>query len=130
LGLLLQNEVRINEALSIVADSTENTLYSGALRAARTRVTVGKTLASCYQEYPQLWPMLVVQMIQTGEATGTLASTCGYLSEMYESDIRDWTKTMTVLLEPLLMIGMGLSVGFIAISIITPIYGITAQLHS
>ncbi len=130
LGLLLQNGVRINEALGIVAQSTENVVYKKALHTTCTRVIIGKTLASSYQEYPQLWPVLVVQMVQAGEATGTLASTCGYLSEMYESDSRDAMRIMTVLLEPLLMLFMGLCVGFIAVSIITPIYGITAQLHS
>lgn len=129
LGLLLQNNVRIDEALQIVAQSTENMVYKSALHSAEVQVVTGKTLASSYRAYPYLWPALVIQMVQAGESTGNLASTCEYLSELYEGDIREWTKTMTVLLEPLLMLFMGVCVGFIAISIITPIYGITAQLH-
>jgi len=68
-------------------------------------------------------------MIAAGEKTGNLPTALGFLSDMYESDIRDLTKNLTTILEPVLMLTMGLIVGFIAISIITPIYGITQNLQ-
>jgi type IV pilus assembly protein PilC len=68
-------------------------------------------------------------MLSVGESTGNLSDTLMYMSEMYEAEIRDWTKNLTSVLEPVLMLTMGLLVGFIAISIITPIYGITQSIH-
>ncbi len=70
------------------------------------------------------------QMVLVGEQTGNLSGTFGYLSDMYEEEISDLTKNLTTLIEPVLMVVMGIIVGFIAISIITPIYGITQQLKA
>ena len=78
---------------------------------------------------PHIFPAEVSNLIQAGESSGNLSNTLTYLANMYNEDIRDWTKNLTVMLEPLLMLIMGLAVGFIAISIITPIYGITQNLH-
>lgn len=67
-------------------------------------------------------------MVMVGEQTGNLTGSLAYLSDMYEEEISDLTKNLTTLIEPVLMVVMGVIVGFIAISIITPIYGITQQL--
>ena len=67
-------------------------------------------------------------MLSVGEETGDLANSLMYVSEMYEEDINELTKNLATLIEPVLMIVMGVIVGFIAISIITPIYGITQDL--
>jgi type IV pilus assembly protein PilC len=68
-------------------------------------------------------------LIAVGERSGTLSETLVYLSEMYEGEVDEFTKNLSTLIEPFLMIFMGLVVGFIAVSIITPIYGITQNLH-
>jgi type II secretory pathway component PulF len=62
-------------------------------------------------------------------STGNLSGMLIYLSEMYESDIEVLTKNLSSAIEPTLMVMMGVMVGFIAISIITPIYEITQNLH-
>lgn len=129
LGLLLKNETRITEALAIVAESTANRVYRLALNDIKTNITTGKTLATQLQVKPQLFPSEVANLIQAGESSGNLSGTLIYLANMYNEDIRDWTKNLTTVLEPVLMLIMGLAVGFIAISIITPIYGITQNLH-
>ena len=63
-----------------------------------------------------------------GERSGSLSSSLTYLSQMYEAEVDDFTKNISGLIEPVLMIFMGLLVGFIAVSIITPIYSITQHL--
>jgi type II secretory pathway component PulF len=68
-------------------------------------------------------------MVAVGESTGNLSGMLIYLSEMYESDIEVLTKNLSSAIEPTLMVMMGVMVGFIAISIITPIYEITQNLH-
>ncbi len=71
---------------------------------------------------------MLVQMVAIAETTGNLGSTFAYLSDMYEEEIGELTKNLTTMIEPVLMIIMGIIVGFIAISIITPIYSITQNL--
>ncbi len=129
LGLLLASDVRIIEALQIVSTCAPHSIYTKALHDVSGGVATGQLLSVELQRYPQLFPALVVQMIAAGETTGNLPSTLTFLSDMYEADIRDMTKNLTTILEPVLMLTMGLLVGFIAISIITPIYGITQNLQ-
>lgn len=129
LGLLLQNDIPITSALDITAISTNNVVYQLALQNARSAVATGKKLSSELQKNIFLFPPLLIQMVHAGENTGNMPTTLAYVSELYESDIRDRTKNLTIVVEPLLMLLMGLIVGFIAISIITPIYGITQNIH-
>lgn len=129
LGLLLHSDVRIIEALSIVTRSTEQKTYQVAWAQVTDRVETGQLLSVELGRYPALFPPLLLQMISVGESTGNLSHTLRYLGDLYEGDVNDITKNLTALLEPILMLVMGLVVGFIAISIITPIYGITEQLH-
>ena len=129
LGLLLQSDVPLMQALDITIRSTSNLVYKQALTNIQVSSATGKSLATELQETPFLFPALVVQMVRAGEKTGNTPVTLAYVSELYESDIRDLTKNLTTVIEPVLMLLMGLIVGFIAISIITPIYGITQNLH-
>jgi type IV pilus assembly protein PilC len=72
----------------------------------------------------------MTQMVSVGERSGSLSTTLIYLSELYESEVEDFTKNLASLIEPAMMVIMGILVGFVAISIITPIYGITQNLHN
>ena len=127
-SLLIKGDVRIVQALEIVADSTANICYREAFRQIAVSIGRGQKLSAKMQEYSWLFPSLSTQMIAVGEETGDLSGALMYISDMYEEDINDLTKNLTTLLEPVLMIVMGVIVGFIAVSIITPIYGITQNL--
>ena len=71
---------------------------------------------------------MVAQMIVVGENTGNLSETFLYLSEFYDGEVGEFTKNLSNVLEPLLMVTMGIIVGFVAISIITPIYEVTQNI--
>ncbi len=71
---------------------------------------------------------MVSQMISIGEATGNLSETLVYLSQYYEDEIDETTKNLSNILEPVLMIFMGVIVGFIALSIVSPIYQVSQGL--
>jgi type II secretory pathway component PulF len=129
LGLLLHSDVRIVSAIDLVAASTRNLAYRDALLASRERLIKGQNISSQFTQEPRLFPPIFSQMIKVGETTGNLTSSFKYLSEMYEEEITELTKNLTTMLEPVLMIVMGLIVGYIAISIITPIYSITQNLN-
>jgi type II secretory pathway component PulF len=128
LSLLLKSDVGVVTALSIVRDSTQNLAYREALQRIETEVVKGHKISHELLKNQHLFPTLVSQMVMVGEQTGNLSDSLMYISNMYDEEITDLTKNLTTMLEPILMVVMGLVVGFIAISIITPIYGITQQL--
>lgn len=128
LSLLLRSGAPIVQSVELVAASTRNKAYERSLQAVASRLLRGQKIANELAIDPKLYPPLMTQMIFVGESTGNLPGTLAYISEMYEEEINELTKNLTTLLEPALMIVMGIIVGFVAISIITPIYSITQSL--
>lgn len=128
-GLLLKSDVKIVEAIKIVSSTTGNKAYKAELTAMSKTVLKGEKLSSHMKDFPKLFPAIVTQMVAVGENTGNLSSSLMYVAEIYEDELNNLTKNLSTAVEPLLMIFMGLLVGFIAISIITPIYSITQNLH-
>lgn len=124
-GLLLKSGIKIVEAVNITADTLTNLIYRQELKALAVSIQKGETLAKHLTAKPHLFPAMASGMVAIGENTGNLSETLVYLSEFYESELDELVKNLTDVLEPLLMVTMGVVVGFIAISIITPIYGIT-----
>ncbi len=129
LGLLIKSDVRVIEALGILKDTTANTAYRLEISEANEGVVKGEKISDQLQKTPKLFPPLATQMIAIGETTGNLSDSLIYISQFYENEVNDMTKNLSNALEPLLMVIMGLIVGFIAISIITPIYAITQSIH-
>jgi len=127
-GLLLSGGIQLVEALSIAASSAYFNTYRIALKRGASVVEHGRTLTAALGEYPHLFTPLFLQILMAGERSGDLSGSLLYLAELYEEELSDRTERMTELLEPILMIFMGCLVGFLAISIITPIYGITQNL--
>lgn len=128
LSLLLNSGVNILVAFDITNKSIGNVVYRQMLEIIKKEIVTGTSIATELQKSPRLFPIMVVQMIKVGEKTGNISATFSYLSDFYEAEIKDITKNLTTILEPVLMLFMGLLVGFIAISIIAPIYGITQNL--
>ena len=89
----------------------------------------GKKVSNQFENYPRFFPVLIPQMLSVGETTGNLSGSLIYLAEFYETEVDEMTKNLSNTLEPLLMIVMGIMVGFVVISIITPIYGVTQHLQ-
>ena len=130
MGLLLKSGITLSEALPIVADTTKNLVYKRQFVALCAVVNRGEKISTQLRRNRGLFPDIFSHMVAVGERSGTLSETLVYLSEMYEAEVEDFTKNLSTLIEPALMIFMGILVGFVAISIITPIYGITQNLHN
>jgi len=128
LGMLLKSGVKIVEATNITADTLGNLVYQKELREVATSIQRGETISKQLGKNPRLFPAMSSNMIAVGESTGNLSDTLIYLSSFYESEVDETTKNLTNVLEPLLMVVMGLLVGFVAISIITPIYQVTQNI--
>jgi len=129
LGLLIKSGMTLAEALPLTADTTQNLVYKAEYRKAGEAIIRGEQLSKSFFLNSFLFPPVLSQMISVGERSGSLSNTLIYLSELYESEVEEFSKNLSSLIEPALMVMMGLVVGFIAVAIITPIYGITQNLH-
>lgn len=126
--VLLHSGVKIVDAINITADITTNLVYERALRAAAVNVRAGEPLAKSLALYPQLFPIMFTQMLEVSETAGTLDTTLSYLNDYYEVEVDDKLANFIALLEPLLLVTMGLVVAVMAVSMILPIYSLTSGL--
>ena len=129
LGLLLKSGIRLSEALPITADTTRNLVYRRLYEELGEAVTRGEAISIHLLKSNKYFPDMMGHMVAVGERSGSLSDTLVYLSDMYDGEVDDFTKNISTLIEPVLMVFMGVVIGFIAISIITPIYGITQSIH-
>ncbi|OHA17512.1 MAG: hypothetical protein A3H57_02080 [Candidatus Taylorbacteria bacterium RIFCSPLOWO2_02_FULL_43_11] len=128
-SLLLKSGFGVVESCSIIADSTNNPVYKEQCNLIRERIIRGERISKQMEESQRLFPDIVRHMTAIGESSGNLSDTFMYLSEHYESEVDDLVKNLSNSIEPVLMIFMGLVVGFVAVSVITPIYEITQSLQ-
>ncbi len=129
LGVLLRSSVPIVKAILITAEAATNFEYRNKLREIALQVQQGGRLSEQLIKYPKLFPPITSQMVEVGETTGSLSNSLVFLAELYENEVDDQTKNLSSFLEPALMVFIGLLVGFVAISIITPIYSFTQSIH-
>ena len=127
LGLLLGSGITIVKSFQIASNTTKNLVYKKELNNIADKIVKGE-VPSANMKNKKLFPPMVSQMVKVGETTGRLSDTFTYLADIYEEDVDDMTSNLSSTIEPLLLVFMGVLVGFIAISIITPIYGITQHL--
>jgi type II secretory pathway component PulF len=129
LGTLLKSGLTIDESMAIAGDTVGNYYYKKAVKnIAKSMSAGGASLSSSLEGYESLFPKLVVRMIKVGEESGKLDENLLYLASFYESEVDNSTKTLSTSIEPILLIIIGLAVGFLALSIITPIYNITGNI--
>lgn len=126
LALLLKSGVKIVEALNITAATFENEVYRKLIRNSTEEIKKGGELASYLTVHPRFFPLLMSGMVRVGESTGNLEENLEYLADYYNEEIEHRLDTLTSLLEPLLLLFMGGMVGFVAISIILPIYQLSS----
>ncbi len=123
LGTLVTGGLPILEALDITSDAIGNTLYRDAIQETAKKVEAGVGIGITLRKI-KIFPVMVSQMIEVGEKTGNIDEILNRLSEFYENETDAMIKTLSSLLEPILMIIMGVGVGFLAIAIIMPIYSL------
>jgi len=128
-GTLLKSGLHIDEAINITRDTVDNYYFNRALKNVAVKVKQGSKLSEGLEAYPAIFPSLLTSMIKIGENSGRLEEVLFYLSEYHETEVNNATKTLSTAIEPLLLIFIGLMVGGLAISIITPIYKLTGNVQ-
>jgi type II secretory pathway component PulF len=127
-SILLANGVPILAALTIARDSIDNQLFSNDIDAISAKVKEGEELSNALCQC-KLFPSFVTEMIAVGEETGHLESSLGKVAETYEREVEYASKTMTSLLEPVIILVAGIVVCFVALSILLPVFQVSAGLH-
>ncbi len=123
LSSLLAAGVPIIEALDIVADNSGNQLVSDAVRGAQNGVREGHSLSATLAQYDVI-PLMVTQMIETGEESGALDSMLEKVAMFYDNEVTATVESLTSVLEPLLIVTMGACIGAIVISMYLPMFNI------
>lgn len=126
LAMLITSGIRLLDALQILKNALGNVLYRDAITEISKKVERGAPLGETFAAYP-VFPPIVSQMMRVGEETGKLDDTLLKLSKYFETESENLVKGLTTAIEPIIMVVLGVGVGFIVISVITPIYNLTSQ---
>ena len=121
LGTLISSGVPIMEGLLIVARTAGNKVVEDAIVTTRQSVSEGKTLAEPLTK-AKVFPPMVTQMIAVGEATGALDNMLGKIADFYDDEVDAAVAALTSMLEPMLMIFLGITVGFVIVAMYMPIF--------
>ncbi len=124
LSSLLSAGVEMTRAIDITRDVLQNVYYKEAMEKAGKVVQKGESLSSVFKSESGLYPIMVGEMVSVGEETGALTKMLGDVAVYFEEEVDAKTKNLSTIIEPVLMIMIGAGVGFFAISIISPIYGL------
>jgi len=129
LGTLLTAGVPILEALQITRDTAGNEVYSKALARVHDGIREGETFADPLRQAKIVEPM-VVNMIDVGEETGELDKMLNKIADTYDDEVETLVASMVSLMEPVMVIGLGLIVGFIVVSLFMPMVGMIESVQN
>ncbi len=124
LSSLLSSGVDIIYAIGVTQEVLQNFYYKEVLAKAQKNIEKGETMSLAFIENEKLYPIFVGEMMSVGEETGKMADMLMGVATFYEDEVDQKTKDMSTLIEPFLMVMMGLAVGFFAISMLAPTYSL------
>lgn len=122
LATLISSGIPITKALQITKDTVENYIYKQIISETEKNVSEGEKISAVLKKYPNYVSPFVVQMVQVGEDTGKLDTNLQEIVNFYQKEIKRDVDTFTALLEPLLIIFLGVAVAFLAVSVLSPLY--------
>jgi len=128
LSSLIASGVPIVKSLEIVSGTLGNMYYKNAVLAAAQIVRKGGKLSEALSVYQDIYPPIVFQMIQVGEETGETTTILSKLADFFEEEVTTTTKNLSSIIEPILMIFVGVAVGFFAISMFQPMYSMLGNI--
>jgi type IV pilus assembly protein PilC len=125
LGTLISSGVAILDGLDITARTAGNKIVEMAVQKTRASISEGKTIAEPLKE-SGVFPPMVVQMIAVGEQTGALDAMLGKIADFYDEEVDQAVANLTSLLEPMLMVFLGIVIGGVVIAMYLPIFKLVA----
>jgi len=127
-GTLIASGVPMMRSLEIIGETSGNSVLAAAINSARTSIREGQKI-SMPLSASGLFPAMVTHMIDVGEETGRLSEMLTKVSDFYDQEVDATIKGLTSLIEPMLIVFMGVIVGFIAISVMSPIFKLVSSIH-
>jgi len=128
LSALLKTDIQIIKSFQITATVVGNISYRTSLIETAETLKEGIAIAESLKKYPRLFPPLVTQMVAVGEKSGTTDQLLAELAEFYEAEVDEVTKSLSSIIEPLIIIFLGVVVGGMAMAVIGPIYSLSEQM--
>jgi len=128
LSSLISSGVDVITALDITRDILKNPYFQDVITEAKKAVAAGEPLSTTFVRHENLYPPFVGEMMSVGEETGQTSDMLKSLAAYYEDEVDRKTKDLSTIIEPLLMIFIGVAVGFFAVSMIAPIYQVTQNI--
>lgn len=127
MNTMVLSGISMIRALETTANIVGNDIYKGILRASTEEVKGGKALSVALSQYPEI-PSIMVQMIKVGEETGELGNILKTLSKFYQKEVVAAVDTMVDLIEPAMIVFLGLGVGSLLASVLMPIYNLASSI--
>ncbi len=126
MSTMLDSGISIVQALEVTADVVDNRVYKEIIEAALVEVKGGRSFADSISEYPEI-PGVLSQMAKVGEETGSLGQILGTLSNFYRREVNNAVDTLIGLIEPAMIVALGVGVGVLLASVLMPIYNLTSS---
>ena len=122
---LLKSTIPIIEAVDISSEICSNTGYQDSLKVAGEKIKQGINLSQTLREFDKLFPPMVTEMVMVGERTGEIDKLLEELAKFYSNEVDKTMKNFSTIIEPVIIILLGLGVGGIAVAVVMPIYSLT-----
>ncbi|MFC1609227.1 type II secretion system F family protein [Patescibacteria group bacterium] len=127
LAMLITGGIPIVQALAIVSDVVDNSVYKALILRGADEVKSGGSMSKVFFEDRNV-PIIVARMIKVGEDTGKLDDALNSVDEFYQAEVDDMVKNMASLIEPILIVFLGMGVAVLVFAVLLPIYNITSQI--
>ena len=126
---MLTSGIAIVRSIEITADVVGNKVYENILKDAAEKVKAGSALSAALDRHPDQIPAIMVQMAKVGEETGSLGKILKTLAKFYKREVDDAVDTLVGLIEPAMIVGLGIGVGILLTSVLVPIYNIASSIQ-
>ena len=124
---LIAAGITVNEALEVVAGLIDNSVYRDAILAAQKKVVKGESITSALEDRPDIFSPLFIQMISVGEKTGKLDTSLDNVVKFYKRETDVFVNSLSSIIQPVLIIGLALIVGFLVAAVLLPIYQVSTS---
>ncbi len=126
MSTMLASGITIVQALEVTADVVDNTVFKEIIQASLAEVKGGRSFADAIGEYPEI-PGVLAQMAKVGEETGSLGTILTTLAHFYRREVNNAVDTLIGLIEPIMIVMLGLGVGVLLAAVLFPIYSLTSS---
>ncbi len=128
LDTMLTSGVPIVRSIDITSDTVGSHIYKDLLKEVAEGVKSGLTLSAAFEKHSEYIPPITIQMVQVGEETGSLGNILKTLTNFYKREVDDAVDTLVGLIEPVMIVVLGLGVGILLVSVLMPIYNMAGNI--